>query len=376
MTVADFYRKRRVMITGLTGFKGIWLASWLERLGAHVTGLALPPTQAMARGWPGMLQRFPCALGDIRNEELVHSIVRQSRPELIFHLAAQPLVRKSYQIPAETFATNIQGTVHVLDAARHTASVRGVVVVTSDKCYENREHETGFREEDPLGGHDPYSASKACAEIVAQAYQRSFGDERWRVATARAGNVIGGGDWAADRLVPDFVRSLLVGAPCLVRRPMAVRPWQHVLEPLAGYLMLGERLLSGNPEFASSWNFGPPDEEAFDVRTLVRHLIGAWRDGRALEAETEAGPHEARLLRLDSAKARNRLGWQPLLDPKERIAWTAAAYRAWHERPAAMWDVVDRQILAYEERMDAWLGRKLPWSPASTASSARPSHAA
>jgi CDP-glucose 4,6-dehydratase len=227
-----------------------------------------------------------------------------------------------------------------------------------------------------MGGHDPYSASKGCAELVAAAYRRSFGNNAWRVATARAGNVIGGGDWAADRLVPDFVRSLLAGEPCLVRRPHAVRPWQHVLEPLAGYLLLGERLCNGEATFASGWNFGPAAHDACNVRDLARLMVVNWPRAKVVEAPQETGPHEARLLRLDSSKATEQLGWQPLLCTPERVAWTTAWYRAWQQRPAAVWPLALRQIAEYEERI-----RKCPthaphWWPASTASSALPSHAA
>ena len=372
-----------MLVTGLTGFKGVWLASWLDRLGANVTGLALPPSDAMQRGWPGMLTRFPCVFGDIRDEAVVSDAIASAAPELIFHLAAQPLVRRSYEQPVETFATNVLGTAHVLEAARKCGSAPCVVVVTSDKCYENREQEAGYREDDAMGGHDPYSASKGCAELVAAAYRRSFssagsGDPRRAscVATARAGNVIGGGDWADDRLVPDFVRSLLAGEPCLVRRPHAVRPWQHVLEPLAGYLLLGERLCSGDAAFASGWNFGPSAQDACNVRNLARLMAANWPRARIVEASQESGPHEARLLRLDSSKAAEHLGWQPLLSTPERVAWTTSWYRAWQKQPAAVWQMVEQQLAAYEERMRSCPTHAPRWWPASTASSARPSHAA
>ncbi|MCI0682614.1 MAG: CDP-glucose 4,6-dehydratase [Gemmataceae bacterium] len=376
MTVGEFYRRRRVLVTGLTGFKGLWLASWLERLGASVAGLALPPTTEMLRGWPGLLERFPCVIGDIREQAVVEQALARTRPELIFHLSAQPLVRLSYERPVETLAVNVLGVAHVLEAARTSGTVRGVVVVTSDKCYENREQDAGYREGDPLGGHDPYSASKGCAEIVTAAYRRSFGRDDWRVASVRAGNVIGGGDWAVDRLVPDFVRSLIAGQPCLVRRPSAVRPWQHVLEPLSGYLLLGERLVQGESGFDSGWNFGPPAGDAVSVRALARLLAINWPDARITEAAHETGPHEARLLRLDSTKAAARLDWRPLLSAPERVAWTAAWYRAWHDNPHAVWAMVERQLAQYEERMRQCPKLSARWWPASTASSALPSHAA
>jgi CDP-glucose 4,6-dehydratase len=295
---------------------------------------------------------------------------------LIFHLAAQALVRRSYEQPVETIAANVLGTAHVLDAARRCDCVQGVVVVTSDKCYDNREQDAPYREDDPMGGHDPYSASKGCAELVAAAYRRSYGRAGWRVASARAGNVIGGGDWATDRLVPDFVRSLCAGQPCLVRRPTAVRPWQHVLEPLAGYLLLGERLVHGDESFASGWNFGPEPQDALSVRELARLMVGCWGEGAVVEAASASGPHEAHLLRLDSAKAARHLGWRPLLTPAERVAWTAAWYRAWRQQPDSVWDVTNHQVEQYEERMRPCPKLRQRWWPASTASSAPPSHAA
>ena len=376
MTVCEFYRGRRVLVTGLTGFKGVWLASWLERLGAAVTGLALAPTEEMQRGWPGLIERFACVMGDIRDQAVVEHALARSRPELVFHLAAQPLVRRSYDCPVETFATNVLGTAHVLEAARKSGTVRGAVVITSDKCYENREQDAGYREGDAMGGHDPYSASKGCAEIATAAYRRSFGGPDWRVASARAGNVIGGGDFGADRLVPDFVRSLIAGAPCLVRRPTAIRPWQHVLEPLSGYLLLGERLASGDDRFAAGWNFGPPTTESVTVRELARLMVVNWPKGQIVEAAQESGPHEARLLRLDCTKAAEQLDWRPMLSTPERVAWTMAWYRAWQERPTAIWPTVERQLAQYEERMRQCPKLGPRWWPASTALSAPPSHAA
>jgi CDP-glucose 4,6-dehydratase len=351
MTLGEFYRNRRVLVTGLTGFKGLWLASWLERLGAAVTGFALPPTDDMRRGWPGMLDRFACILGDIRDDAVVQRVLHKTQPEIVFHLAAQPLVRRSYADPVTTFATNLLGTVHLLEAARQTASVRGVVVVTSDKCYENREQEAGYREDDPMGGHDPYSASKGCAELAVAAYRRSYARPDWRVASARAGNVIGGGDWAADRIVPDFVRSILAGQPCVLRRPNSIRPWQHVLEPLSGYLLLGERLVNGDDSFASPWNFGPPAADAVTVRELAQLIIAHWQQGAIVEQTEPRGPYESQLLRLDSTKAHERLGWRPLLTTTERVAWTVDWYQTWERQPAEVWSIVQEQLTGFEMRM-------------------------
>ena len=352
MKLGEFYRNRRVLVTGLTGFKGLWLASWLERLGTAVTGFALPPTDDMRRGWPGMLDRFPCILGDIRDEAVVQRVLDKTQPEIVFHLAAQPLVRRSYTHPVTTFATNLLGTVHLLEAARHCASVRGIVVVTSDKCYENREQEAGYREDEPMGGHDPYSASKGCAELAIAAYRQSYARPGWRVASARAGNVIGGGDFAADRIVPDFVRSIIAGQPCMLRRPNSIRPWQHVLEPLAGHLLLGERLVQGDESFASAWNFGPSADDAVTVRELARLIIAHWRQGIIVEQTDPSGPFESQLLRLDSTKASEHLDWRPLLATTERVAWTVDWYRTWQHQPAAVWDVVARQIAEFDTQMN------------------------
>ncbi len=323
---------RRVLVTGHTGFKGGWLALWLTAMGAKVTGLALDP--------PSVPSLFDAAridalvdhvTGDIRDAAVVHDVVRRTRPEVIFHLAAQPLVRLSYAEPVETYATNVMGTVHVLEAARQAGGVRAIVSVTSDKCYANREWDWPYRESDALGGHDPYSNSKACAELVTAAYRASYfgGADAPLVATVRAGNVIGGGDWAADRLVPDLVRAFEAGAVPLIRAPDAVRPWQHVLEALGGYLLIAERLLAGERRFADAWNFGPGDEDARPVRWIVERMRAAWAEGAAAPAiDTGPRPHEAGLLRLDSARARTALGWRPALGLGEAIDWIVDWHKA------------------------------------------------
>jgi CDP-glucose 4,6-dehydratase len=350
MSVRSCYRDPRVLVTGLTGFKGVWLGEWLRQLGATVTGLALPPDDAMSAGWPGLADRFPCAFVDVADAAAVTRVLAEGQPEIVFHLAAQPLVRAGYAEPVATFAANVLGTAHVLEAARRTASVRAVVAVTSDKCYENDGRREGYREGDPLGGHDPYSASKACSEIVAASYRRSFG---MAVATARAGNVIGGGDWAADRLVPDLVRGVLAGEPLVLRRPTAVRPWQHVLEALSGYLLLGERLLSAPESCASAWKFGPAAGETLTVRELARQMVRCWGRGQVVEAAGEVGPHEAAHLTLSSSRAEAELGWRPLLTPAERVSWSVDWYAAWERDPASVWDVTARQIEEYERRVVA-----------------------
>jgi CDP-glucose 4,6-dehydratase len=343
MRLASFYRRKRVLLTGHTGFKGTWLATWLELLGADVTGIALPGGTAP----PGVQSHF----GDIRDLPWVRGVFAAAAPEVVFHLAAQPLVRRSYAEPVETYAVNVLGTAHVLEAARQTASVRAVVVVTSDKCYENREWCWGYREDDSLGGHDPYSSSKACAELVAAAYRRSFGGPA--IATVRAGNVIGGGDWAEDRIIPDVVRALVAGQPIRLRRPGAVRPWQHVLEPLHGYLLLAERLCTHGEDFAEAWNFGPRDDGALPVRDLVEQFLTTWGEPATVLTDGPTGPHEAGFLKLDWNKAHTRLGWQPLLSLSETLDWTAAWYRLHLTDPAAAPVLTGRQIRDYMGRAAA-----------------------
>jgi CDP-glucose 4,6-dehydratase len=341
---------RRVLVTGHTGFKGSWLSLWLSAMGAEVTGLALPaPTSPSLFEATRLSRRMNHVEGDIRDLETVRAVVAQARPEMIFHLAAQPLVRLSYQEPVETYATNVMGTVHVLDAARQVGGVRGIVCVTSDKCYENREWPWPYRESDPMGGHDPYSSSKGCAELVAAAWRSSFFHQGGPLlATVRAGNVIGGGDWAQDRLVPDLVRAFEAGAAPLIRAPEAVRPWQHVLEALGGYLMIGERLLAGERRFADAWNFGPGDEDAQPVRWIVDRMRAVWRDGAAAPSfDTGPRPHEAGLLRLDSSRARAALGWRPALTLGDAIDWIVD----WHKSVGAGEDasaVTLGQIAHYE----------------------------
>lgn len=322
--MSDIWAGRRILVTGHTGFKGSWLSLWLRTMGARVTGLALaPPTDPSLFAAGRLADMVDHIEGDIRDPAAVQAAIDRARPELIFHLAAQPLVRLSYERPVETYATNVMGTVHVLEAARRSADVRGIVCVTSDKCYDNREWEWPYRESDPMGGYDPYSSSKGCAELVIAAYRKSFFNEKGPlVASVRAGNVIGGGDWAADRLVPDIVRAFQAGAAPLIRAPDAVRPWQHVLEALHGYLMIAERLLAGERRFADAWNFGPGEEDARPVRWIVSRIHAAWANGTApVAVATGQRPHEAGLLRLDSSRARSALGWRPALTLGDAIDW-------------------------------------------------------
>jgi CDP-glucose 4,6-dehydratase len=331
--VNSAWQGRRVLVTGHTGFKGSWLALWLHAMGARVTGLALDPPSVPslfdAARIDGLVDHV---IGDVRDAEVVQDVVQRVRPEVIFHLAAQPLVRLSYAAPVETYSTNVMGTVNVLEAARRAnRDVRAIVSVTSDKCYANREWDWPYRESDPLGGHDPYSSSKACAELVTAAYRASyFGSEGPLVASVRAGNVIGGGDWAADRLVPDLLRAFEAGVAPLIRAPDAVRPWQHVLEALGGYLMIAERLLAGERRFADAWNFGPNDEDAWPVRWIVDRMRQAWAGGAAAVVDGGPRPHEAGLLRLDSSRVRTALGWRPALTLGETIDWIVDWHKAAH----------------------------------------------
>ena len=351
----EFWRDRPVFLTGHTGFKGGWLATWLLALGARVTGYALAPdTTPSYFARCGLAERLTSRLGDVADDAALASALAVARPSVVFHLAAQALVRRAYRTPVETFATNVLGTAHVLEAVRRTPSVEAVVVVTSDKCYDNRERPEGYREDEPLGGRDPYSASKAAAELVTAAYRRSFFTTGARVATARAGNVIGGGDWAEDRLVPDLVRALTGGDTVRVRHPAAVRPWQHVLEPLGGYLALAERLVESET-FATAFNFGPRDEDAVPVAALVELVLGLWGDGRWEAVAGTGAPHEAGLLRLDWTRARERLGWRPVLTLKEAAELTVDWYRAAGAAtpPSALYDLSREQIARYEKRWQA-----------------------
>lgn len=332
----DMYRGRRVLVTGHTGFKGSWLVLWLEELGAKVTGLALDPDTKPSH-WDLLGLRIDDRRGDVRDASLLSRLVAEVQPEIVFHLAAQPLVRRSYQQPLETWSTNVLGTANLLEACRTQPSVRAVVVVTTDKCYENREWLWAYRESDALGGHDPYSASKAAAELVAASYRSAFcaGPSSPAIATARAGNVVGGGDWSEDRLIPDLVRALDAGVPLEVRSPGATRPWQHVLEPLSGYLLLGQRLFEGRREFAEAWNFGPDAEGSCTVAQLLDELRGTWPAAQWRQAPTPQ-LHEAHRLQLDSSRARELLGWRPAWSLAQCLAATGEWYRTQSEgRPLA-----------------------------------------
>jgi CDP-glucose 4,6-dehydratase len=342
-----FWSGRRVFLTGHTGFKGSWLALWLGSMGAHVTGYG----RAAVRNPDSLYELARVAdgidttEGDVRDAVALMAAVRDAAPDVVLHLAAQPIVRRSYRDPAETFAVNVTGTVNLLDAVRAAGMARSTVIVTSDKCYENIGLDRGYREDEPLGGADPYSASKACQELVAHAYRRSFG---LPLATARAGNVIGGGDFAEDRLVPDAMRAAAAGEPVTVRNPDAVRPWQHVLCPLEGYLMLAERLHSGQG-FDDAWNFGPRDNDALPVGRIVERLAELWPGGLSVEVARDAdAPPEARTLHLDSTRARERLGWQPPWE-LERALEEIVDWHAAHASGADMRAKTVEQIARYNE---------------------------
>jgi CDP-glucose 4,6-dehydratase len=325
------YGGRRVLVTGHTGFKGSWLCLWLQTLGSQVSGLALDPSPEPSH-WGLLKLSINDHRVDIRDEAAVRRVFAAERPEVVFHLAAQPLVRRSYREPVTTWSTNVMGTVHVLEAARHTPEVRAVVVVTTDKCYENREWPWAYRERDRLGGHDPYSASKAGAELVAASYRTAFlkHPSAPLLATARGGNVIGGGDWSEDRLVPDLVRSVSARELLVIRSPRATRPWQHVLDCLSGYLLLGQRLLEGDATCADAWNFGPDGDENRTVEQVLQYLARTWPQLK-WQLASSPQPHEAGLLHLDTAKAKMHLGWRSVWNLEQAIHHTANWYRKWHE---------------------------------------------
>jgi CDP-glucose 4,6-dehydratase len=332
MVSPSFWRARKVFLTGHTGFKGGWLCVLLKRLGAEVHGYALEPDPGgayLSNGGDGMISKSTIA--DIRDPERLAEALTASEAEVVFHLAAQPLVRRSYEIPAETYAVNVMGSVHLLDAVRQTPSVRSLVMVTSDKCYENREWVWGYREDEPMGGFDPYSNSKGCAELVTSAYRQSFfsGGSATAVASARAGNVIGGGDLALDRLVPDLAKAFAAGEITEIRHPEAIRPWQHVLEPLWGYILLAQRLYANEARlFASAWNFGPASSSERTVGEVADAAARRWGDGAQWRHIRQAQLHEARFLKLDSSKARSMLGWSPRWDFQTTIDHTIDWYRA------------------------------------------------
>ena len=354
--VVKTWQGRRVFLTGHTGFKGSWLALWLSRLGAQIRGYSLDPcTEPNLYDLASVGRVVEDVRGDVRDYARLEASMTEFGPEVVLHLAAQPIVRRSYADPVGTYGTNVMGTVHLMEAIRKTPSVRAVVCVTTDKCYQNQAWIWPYRETDPLGGYDPYASSKACAEIVSAAYRSSFfpserlHEHHVALATARAGNVIGGGDWSEDRLIPDLVRGFSSGQPVLIRRPNAIRPWQHVLDPLHGYLMLAEKLLAQPARFASCYNFGPGDEDIWPVERIATKLVHMWGNGASWVRDPVASVHEDHILRLDASKARAELDWQPKLKIETALEWTTAWYQAW-KLGENMAEFTRKQIEEYQAR--------------------------
>jgi CDP-glucose 4,6-dehydratase len=349
-----FWKGRRVFLTGHTGFKGSWLTLWLHSLGADVTGYALdPPTQPNLFVQAGLAQSLRSICGDIRDFERLKAAMAECRPEVVLHLAAQSVVKRGYEDPIENYSSNVMGTVHVLDAVRQLKQPCVIVNVTSDKCYANREWVWGYREDEPMGGRDPYSNSKGCAELVNTSYQQSFFQpENFKqhgvaLASARAGNAIGGGDWTSDQLIPDLMRAFLADKPCLIRNPASYRPWQFVLEPLRGYLMLAERLGEDPARFASGWNFGPVDDDAKPVSWIADELVRSWGTGAKWAQDAASHPREAHALKLDASKAKAGLGWHPVLRLSLALEWIVEWYRAF-QAGADLRKLTQEQIERYE----------------------------
>jgi len=348
-----FWRGKKIFITGHTGFKGSWLSLWLHSLGAEVTGYALqPPTQPSLFEICNMDELVTSVIGDVRDGEALTKAMLRAQPEVVIHMAAQPLVRDSYRNPVDTYAINVMGTVHLLEAVRVCKSIKAVVNVTTDKCYENKEWVWGYRENEPMGGYDPYSNSKACSELVTASYRSSFFNPQEyhrhgvAIATARAGNVIGGGDWAAERLIPDCINALLHDETIIIRNPNAIRPWQHVLEPLSGYLLLAQRLYEDGINSAEGWNFGPNDNDAKPVEWIVKKMCAEWGSHARYEVDKGVHPHEAHYLKLDCSKAKAKLNWQPCWNLEQTIEKIMEWVHAYQEK-ATMRDVCLRQIHEY-----------------------------
>jgi CDP-glucose 4,6-dehydratase len=349
-----FWKGRNVLVTGHTGFKGSWLCLWLDTLGAKVTGLALdPPTQPNLFQQAGVASSIRSVLVDIRDFPRLKTVVAECRPEVVIHMAAQSVVRRGYEDPIETYSSNVMGTVHLFEALRQLKHPCTVVNVTSDKCYENREFLWGYRENEPMGGHDPYSNSKGCAELVTSAFRDSYfppeslAQHGVGLASARAGNAVGGGDWTSDQLIPDLMRAFLAGRPCEIRNPCATRPWQFVLEPLRGYLMLAERLSEDAPKFASGWNFGPADSDARPVSWIAEKLARSWGDNASWHRDETTHPHEAHFLKLDASKAKALLNWHSVLPLNQALEWIVEWYRG-YQASADLRQLTCSQIERYE----------------------------
>lgn len=346
-----FWKGKKVFLTGHTGFKGSWLSLWLQSMGAIVKGYALePPTSPSLFIEANVAQGMESEMGDIRNLEQLRKSMQSFNPDVLIHMAAQPLVRLSYREPIETYSTNVMGTVNVLESARYCSDLKAIVSVTTDKCYENREWEWGYRENEPMGGHDPYSSSKGCAELVTSAYRNSFfnTENSASIASARAGNVIGGGDWAEDRLIPDILRAFEKGESVIIRNPLSTRPWQHVLEPLSGYLVLAQHLYEDGKAYAEAWNFGPKDEDCKPVQWILDKMVTAWGEGANWELDKNDNPHEANFLKLDCSKAATKLKWQPAW----HLDYTLKLIVDWHKQWQAKADMRTHcinEIIKYSE---------------------------
>jgi len=351
-----FWKNRKVLLTGHTGFKGSWLSLWLQRMGANVIGYSLPPpTTPNLFELANLEKKIVSIIGDIRDLKNIQTVIADHQPEIVFHLAAQSLVAYSYENPVETYSTNVMGTINVLESVRLSKCARVVIIVTSDKCYRNNEWIWGYREDEPMGGYDPYSSSKGCAELITAAYRNSYFskintavDHEANIATARAGNVIGGGDWAENRLIPDIMKAVMEGRVVVIRNPDAVRPWQHVLEPLSGYLILGERLWSQGKNYAEAWNFGPHDKDAKPVSWVVEWVTKNWGEGARWELDHHRHPHEAKILKLDSSKAKAFLEWSPKWDIPTALEKTVEWYKS-YKLGKNMGLFTEAQISSYEE---------------------------
>lgn len=355
------YRGKTVFITGHTGFKGSWISTWLKELGAKVVGYSLePPTEPSMFKICNLSEKVTSINGDVRDYSRLSNILNKYKPDIIFHLAAQPLVRVAYKYPIDTYATNVMGTVNLLEAARNVDSVQAVVVITTDKCYENKEWVYGYRETDPMGGYDPYSSSKGCAELIVSSYRKSFYNNSCKaLASARAGNVIGGGDWAKDRLIPDFIRAVSEDKPVIIRNPLATRPWQYVLEPLSGYLRLGALMLENAKKYSTSWNFGPYESSVLNVQDILKLSSKCFGKG-SIVVDKSNQPHEANLLKLDISKANTYLHWYPVYNIKEAVGSTMDWYKEYYiNENKNMYDYTVAQIEKYQNKA---LSHNLKWS--------------
>jgi len=350
----QFWKNKKIFLTGHTGFKGAWASIWLHQMGAKVFGYSQPAPTSPSLYDSAQVRELLAGetIGDICDSARLTTAMKDFAPDMVLHMAAQPLVRYSYEQPVETYMTNVMGTVHVLEAIRQTKSIKSVLIITTDKCYENFEIDSGYEESDPMGGYDPYSSSKGCAELVVAAWRRSyFAQSEVFIASARAGNVIGGGDWAQDRLIPDFMKHFNEGKKVLVRSPGAIRPWQHVMEPLSGYFLILEKLFTAGSHYASPWNFGPYEKEARNVEFIAERLTQLWGDGASWALDTtHSHPHEAKYLKLNIDKATQKLGWKPRLDINETLKLTCDWYKQFYQSKAKAYELTLEQIKNFEQR--------------------------